>query len=288
MQPYNSPEWRNECTFARPYPWEKNVTVCIAAACLAEGKNRIVLCSDWLASSGIGSAETHLKTHRLADNWWSLESGTSYEINALRNRLIESFLSAQSSTGIDDNNIIDIVKTPLHQRKAEKIDDYVRRRFAISYGDFLEHGKERLPETQFRGAFADISGISLNAEFVIAGFVGGGRVWLIETDQFGEVKIRDDFATVGEGAILAQAALLQREHIDVRSVEETVYCVYEAKKYAEKVRSVGRITGLSIVSFDGPVKRFRLGEGMNFLDKKYAEFGPRPVQKFAFTDDLFW
>ena len=286
MQPYNSPEWRNEGIFARPYLWEKNVTVCIAAACLAEGKARIVLCSDWLASSGIGSAETHLKKHQLADTWWSLESGTSYEINALRKRLTESFVSAQSSTGIGDNNIIDIVKTPLHQRKEEKIDDYVRRRFAISYGDFLEHGKERLPETQFRGAFADISGISLNAEFVIAGFVDG-RAWLIETDQFGEVKIRDDFATVGEGAILAQAALLQREHIDVRSVEETVYCVYEAKKYAEKVRSVGGITGLSIVSFDGNEKRFSFGEGMKFLDKKYAEFGPRPVQKFAFTDDLF-
>ena len=33
MFPYNSPEWRNEGTFARPYPWEKDVTVCIAAVC---------------------------------------------------------------------------------------------------------------------------------------------------------------------------------------------------------------------------------------------------------------
>jgi hypothetical protein len=48
----------------RPWPWERSVTVCIAATCVESRKNveqRIVLCTDWRASSAIGYSDTMLK-----------------------------------------------------------------------------------------------------------------------------------------------------------------------------------------------------------------------------------
>jgi len=66
---------------------------------------------------------------------------------------------------------------------------------------------------------------------------------LLHIDGSGGVNIREDFAVAGEGGYLAQTALLHRQHSETTgSLEETMYCVFEAKKYAERVASVNSVT----------------------------------------------
>jgi hypothetical protein len=63
---------------------------------------------------------------------------------------------------------------------------------------------------------------------------------IIHADEDGKVVVVEDFAVIGDGGYLAQSVLLHREHTDRKSLEQTIYTVYEAKRYAEGSRTVGR------------------------------------------------
>ena len=74
-------DWRG-LQVKRPYPWERDMTVCIAAACRDGSGPKIVLCTDKKSSSSLGSAETARKAVKLAMNWWCLTAGTEADILA--------------------------------------------------------------------------------------------------------------------------------------------------------------------------------------------------------------
>ncbi len=92
---------------------------------------------------------------------------------------------------------------------------------------------------------------------------------------------------IGEGAYLAQSVLLQRGHSDVKSLEETLYCVYEAKRYAERVSSVGKDTLLVIVYANGKTETVT-PQGFEFLAKKFSEYGPRQLGNDIQLDEKFF
>jgi hypothetical protein len=265
--------------FDHPPPWEfSKVTVCIAAACQTDsGDNAIVLCTDWKTGSALGSAETALKQRALGKGWHCLLSGYESDMISLYNHVKNHVSKADT---IDETNITGIIRDAIFDRKKEKIAEYLGGKYAISYSDFLQIGKERLPNEAFRDTMQEIAAISLKAEFVIAGFDGPFPI-LCQTTESGTVSIRDDFAIAGEGGFLATAALLQREQIGVKSVTETLYNVYEAKKFAQRVPSVGDATTLGILTSAG--RKHVSQEGRRWLRKLYAEYGPKQFdQKLVF------
>jgi hypothetical protein len=176
---------------------------------------------------------------------------------------------------MDEGEITKIVRDSLTQRKNEKADELVRGRYGISYSDFLGMGKEKFPPDEFRRDFIEIGALELGAEFIIAGFANGFP-FLLEADTFGKTKARDDFAVVGSGASLAQSVMMHRAHTDVHTYEETLYCVYEAKKYSEGQPNVGENTNIFTMRSDGSMSMLK-PEGHNWLRERFAEFGPRKI-----------
>jgi hypothetical protein len=258
------------------------MTICIAAVCDDKREAlpaKIVLCYDWKVSTAIGSAETKHKMKHIGRGWRALFAGNESEMLALTFLLRNQF-SWKSSTIIDETNVVGLVRNAINTRKKEKADELTQGRYAISYDDFLKIGKEKFPPDIYRDTMAEIGNMKIGATCIVAGFtdIGGGRMdpMLIETEGNGRVAVVEDFTAIGEGAYLAQSALLQRSHIDVASLSRTIYCAYEAKKYAERVSSVGVYTSIAVMYGDGTAKIVK-PDGWSKLLELFDKFGPQVI-----------
>jgi 20S proteasome alpha/beta subunit len=237
-----------------------------------KGNYRIVLCTDWRVSGPLGSAETKLKLRALPRGWYCLTAGTESEINCIVPKLREELSTASE---VNETNITSLVRNVLNNRKKEKIDEFIRGRYGISYDDFLGFGKEKFPTDVHREAILSLSEINIDCSLIVAGFCSGFPM-IVETTDKCRVLVREDFATIGEGSYLAQSVLLQRRHIDTKELGLTIYTVYEAKKYAEEVSSVGKQTTVAVIYPDDPRLDIK-GEGMESLAEKFKKYGPQPI-----------
>lgn len=258
-----------------PYPWEQKVTICIAAGCGTvddPSAKQIILCTDWRASSSLGASETMLKQRPVGEGWMCLGAGVESEILALHS-LLQAGIGSESE--VDETNIVTIVGNALKARKLQKADEYTVSRYGISYNDFIDTGKVKFPEETFRRALLRIEAIDIECRLILAGF-SEGFPFILDTDKNCRVAIREDFSAIGEGGYLAQASLIQREYMDSRDFYPALYCVYEAKKHAERVPSVGNYTLLRMLSSDGSMTEVT-DEIMEALEEKFVELSPKKI-----------
>jgi hypothetical protein len=240
------------------------------------------MCSDWKTSSVLGTAQSYYKTRVIGRGWHCITAGTQTDIEALL-RFYKNHLE-QLTVQIDETNVKAVMREPLILRKREKANEYTIGKFGVSYDFNL--GKDKLPPDVFRDATLEISRISLAAEFILAGFIDE-LPWILETTKECELLIRDDFATVGEGSYLARTALLHRQQAENLSLTTTLYNVYEAKKYAQRISSVGEETALSVLHKTGDRSVVR-AEARRQLEEHYKKFGPQPTpEKVPITGDLY-
>lgn len=276
-----------------PYQQEHhNVTVCIGLICRenvikGEQRTRIVVATDWRVSSILGSAESRLKLHNLMTGWSCACAGEDGDIISLVSALRRSLRGA--TCPIDETNIKPLVNAAMNERKHEKADEYIQGRFAISYDDFLKIGKDRLPSDVHRDAILRVSDILLGAQAIVFGFIGEDLPIMIETTERCSSYIRDDMAIIGEGTPLAQTALLQHSYMNVFPLADAIYCAYEAKRYAERVGSVGNHTTIAVYGFGPQLRYIDEVEGMKKLNKKYKKYGPQefsPIDLSEITNYL--
>jgi hypothetical protein len=248
------------------------MTVCIAAICSDDGEDKIVSCTDLLVSAGVGSAETGQKDHYLAHGWSCLCAGVETEYMELIRLYRAQF---KNPDALKPENIDFSMKEPLYKRKAELADEFTRSRYAISYDDFLKHGKQRFPDAIYFEVLQHINRIELDAELIIMGFIDGSPE-IYYTSRDGKARAANNFATIGEGEYLASSVLLRRAQDSIDSLEVTLYNVYEAKRYAESVRSVGEYTNMAIRSASAG-RQLTSIEADEQLAKLFLEFGPKDV-----------
>jgi 20S proteasome alpha/beta subunit len=261
------------------------MTICIAAICSAGDTREIVICTDWKASSGLGSSETFLKQRPLANGWVCLTAGNKSDIISLYRLLRIRF---RATNEISDENIITLVGDAVSVRKKQKATEYTQGKYAISYDDFLTFGKDKLPPDLFRTSMVEIEKITLGAEMVIAGFSLGYPL-LCHISTNGATSLKEDFATIGEGEYLASSALLHREQRETDSLPITLYNVYEAKQYAERVGSVGELTSITLLTIEGRIRMMLGDSGKEWLRQKFIELGPKPVDKsLSFPEGFFY
>lgn len=260
----------------------RKMTVCIAAVCdNGSDDPKIILCTDNLVSSALGSAETMLKTRMLGKNWNCLTAGDESDLLGFSASLAKKFrhVTIREKKTIDETNAGELVRQVLMEMKKQKADDIVRADYAISYEELLANGKARFPEEIFRDAMLTVRAAHVDAQCIVAGFADGFPL-LLQTERNGRVAVHEEFAAVGEGAYLAQSILLHRAHSDVLPFACALYSVYEAKKYAEGARSVGSNTSIVVHHKDGRREIVNVG-GFSALDKHYKLYGPKPI-----SDDL--
>jgi len=277
-----SVDWRG-LPIKRPFPWERDMTVCIAAACHDGDVSKIVLCSDTKLSSALGSAETGHKDLYLPHGWRILTAGDEPEIIALYQLYYRQFLNSDNVTA---ENIDKSMKTPLRQRKTDLSDEFTFSRYNMSYADFVTVGKEKFPDEEFRNAVRSVAALRLRANMILAGFIGAPEIYY--TDNEGVARAANDFAIIGEGEYLAHAALMRREQNSRSTLHETLYNVYEAKRYSEAIGSVGKRTQMSIIAANAKRELTSFNVDRQ-LEECYKEYGPRPLPyKFEMKGTLYY
>jgi hypothetical protein len=101
----------------------------------------------------------------------------------------------------------------------------------------------------------------------------------VQTNENCGASIKEDFSVVGEGGFLAQASLLSRGHNEMETFGRALYSVFEAKKFAQGVRSVGTATSLSVLHQDGRHNLIST-KGREALEKLYEQCGPKEIPEF--------
>ena len=287
MSTCNREHWLDEYEWRPHWPWEVELTICIAAACIEDGdinKRRIVQCTDSLVSNALGSAETMMKQTPIGHNFQMLPSGTAPEASAMRRLLKKHFGSAE---GIDETNVLVLVKSAIHERKREIVESFVQNRYALSYDELIRFGKEKIPIEQFNNTFIKISGLTPEIEFLVTGFDQYGQPIIIVAGRGEEPFITEGFGVVGSGLYLASSALLQREVDYIWPLNKTVYAVWEAKKYAERVKTVGKATTLTYRGPGGLAKILHPTGTMAIRDH-YNNYGPKDLlEDLELPEDAF-
>ncbi len=223
-----------------------------------------------------------MKIRLLGLGWICLFAGPESEALALYAVLNEKFKKIE----VDETNIAPLLRTSVQERKIQKADDFVGGRFGMPYNDFIETGKERFPPEIFRDTLQRVSAISIEADAIIAGFVYDDP-FICQISSDGRVSVRNNFAAIGEGAFLATSVLLHREHHDHTELTRALYSVYEAKKYAERVPSVGEKTSLGVKMQNQLVAGIS-DEMKEWLENRYVELGPKTVPNdLRFDGEIF-
>ena len=268
-------------------PERGSVTICIAAACMEAGENRLVLCSDWLMSGSLGKSETTLKIRPVTEDWQLLVAGEDHEIAALAPMVRWTVKEIIARDGnIDERNAVEVMRMAMARRKRERAEEITQATFAMPFDEFKQHGKERLPPDAFREAHLRI-GMPLGAEFILCG-MPDRTPFIVETRRDGSTRVREGFAVIGAGAYLAQAALMNRGLGAVSPLAHATYCVYEAKRYAENEVSVGKSTNLYIIDEDNNLLDLS-HEGLELLAKEFQKRGPQSLGGLkALPRRLFW
>ena len=256
------------------------MTICIAATCDCSNEPKIILCSDWQASTIVGASETTFKQRLLRKAWTAMYAGNASAALGLHSELASRF---RGSHPIDDASAIQSVRGAMNARKKTLADEYIQGRYGLSYDDFLKIGKERLPGDLYLMAISTIRDMTIGVECIVAGFDGAYPV-LIRGDEQCRVSIRESFTCIGEGEYLASSVLVHRAHDEMSPMNQSLYCVYEAKRYAERVRSVGKTTSLTIRYRDGS-SHLVTAKGRELLSKKFDEYGPKEIGAIALTDE---
>jgi hypothetical protein len=262
----------------------RDVTICIAVGCnhSRDGGKKLVLCTDWRVSSFLGSADIRHKQNFIARGFHCLIAGDPREVDIVMLGMREKFKAPDS---INETNLRPLVEEAFYERLKERRNGLAQARFSMSHADVIQFGKERLPAEHYIRYLDDSAKIGLDTQFLVTGFGEGSDDLIVEVRQ-NEVSMPDSFACIGEGEFLARASLLRREINFVSKLGDALYAVYEAKKAAERVGSVGKNTLISVIGEDGdrhsiPPPR------QGFLEKLYAEYGPKRIGEITLPSDLF-
>lgn len=248
------------------------MTICIAALCDDGPRTTIILCSDMKGSSPLGTTKYAMKESNLGDDWACLGAGSEDEYNAMLSIFIDAFCEKEEK---DETNIVPLVRGCLQKRKLEKADEFLIGKWGLSYSDFRK-AKSEFPETQWERDMQHVASITLDADFIVAGFLEDGLPMLLETDRHAAVRIRENYCVIGEGTYLAQATLMHRDHTEHDPLARALYCVFEAKKYAERISTVGPDTRFTIFS-QGVAPMTLTAKAEAYLADLFARHGPKDL-----------
>ena len=253
------------------------MTICIAAVARDESGDPIILsCADRLASSPLGSAETAMKIHPMACGWDIMGAGSEPDIIALVELIRSKFRGTDThDKNFDEDVALKKVRAALLERKHQKADDIITSRYGISYDELRKTGAKEFPPDIFREAMWEVRDCPVDADLIVYGFTGYGQATIIESSG-GKAHISEPFAIIGSGAYLAQSVMMHRAYAELMEIDKAAYVIWEAKKYAEGVRSVGTDVTMLKSAPDGSRLMLR-DAAKKWGDKQFRRFGPRPI-----------
>ena len=259
------------------------MTLCIAAICQDRGKPRIVIGTDWKASTVEATAENQDKLRWVTDNMPMLLAGTvsrAIELQSVYRQFFDNLSKRKPEVVPDEKNIGDLVRKPVALFKSKLSDEYVSLKFGLSYKDFREAvGKSQVPPSVATDTYTDIKNIDLGCSVILPFFLGKDA-YIFRVGSDGGVEECDNFAAIGSGSPIAEGVLFQREHQDDMTLGRAVYHVYEAMRLGSIASDVGKEHTIDVLYPPGEKGKELTGERLTekaerFLQRKFSRLGPK-------------
>jgi hypothetical protein len=213
--------------------------------CNPQEKPCIVVSSDWKTEiDEYVGAEIQNKLYWLfRDSWPVLISGTASNATSL----IATYRQLFTPKGVTKVNILARLQEPALKHKEQLADNYVRARLGVDY-QYFRANKEQFDRALWRGIWQDIRRLHLNCSLIICGFIEGDA-FIFHVDATTEVVRDENFLAIGTGGTVATSVLCYRGQNEDMSIDETVYNMFEATKYAWKTKApgVGKVHAFSVV-----------------------------------------
>jgi 20S proteasome alpha/beta subunit len=257
------------------------MTVCIAAVCQS-GAAAIVFCVDMMVSQEWTSSETGRKFRRIGQQFWALLAGPLSEAEELTAK-IGAALRKQEPQTLPE--LLKLIRACVGDYRLDFAEDYLQSTLAISYADFRKKGKAELPEDLRGEIFREIKAHRSGVELIVLGFFRDGAPVLVKV-SWEKVWRCHDFAVIGTGTGLAEAALFQRSQHILHPLHATVYQVYEAKRLAEKAVGVGKRLALMVLQ-SSKDPQLLTDDGVKFLAQQFVRFGARQIKPSQFPESAF-
>jgi 20S proteasome alpha/beta subunit len=250
------------------------MTLCVAAACLDEKENRIVLCSDWKQETYSAGAEIANKLRWIKNGWPTLIAGDISRAD----ELVLLYREYLKENELKETNLFSILKEPAQKFKNLLADEFIQRKFGLSYDRFLAHAKDQLPAEIVSQTLYEVGDLQFPAQLLIAGFLGDRPVICVIGEEGSLARLEQNFAAIGTGAHVALPSLYQREHEPSEvSLMQAIYHVYEAKRLGQVSPGVGKSTSIEVLEPSG--KLWSLTDwGYEWCEKMFKQLGPKPIR----------
>lgn len=220
------------------------MTLCIAAETWVENNDSpcLVLCADRQIETPTSKAETALKIIGMGGAWQGMYSGDVAAAMELIAIIGERLQSSPNASRLES---LELVRAGVAEYRKRFASALVSNRLAIPYDEFLKNGKKKLPPDVFRSVLQEIQDSQLGLQLIVTGFAENrARIFVI--DHYGNVSHQDNFAAIGTGASNAESMLFFRSQQVETLLPQSLYNVFEAKRFAESSPGVGEQTDILV------------------------------------------
>jgi hypothetical protein len=152
------------------------MTLCIAAICRDENKERAVVVScDRRVTVGFMTGEWEYKLRQLTPAWLALMAGNLPLSRELASGM-QTWLRDKADE-IDQHNIIEYLRVPVDSLRRSLHDRYVQKKLGMNAGDLFKIGKS-LPEAIFSEITQDLTKLEYDVEMLLVGVVASRVAYL--------------------------------------------------------------------------------------------------------------
>ena len=256
------------------------MTVCIAAHARVVSRECIVCCFDARVETETAGSETGFKLRPLPNGWGALFAGGVPEADDL----IDRYRQHLKGSVTEGNTLLDWLRVPAWQYKQLLVDQYLHSTYGISRQEFYSEDRGHLGDTVADQTLYAIASIKSACELIIFRITDEGSEIYQVSDEL-DVTVERDFCSIGSGATNADSWLHFREQNALMRRDDTIYTLYEAKKFSEISPSVGKKTYIDVIDHHGKITT--LGEAeMTELEKRYRRYGPKRIKEREFALNL--
>ena len=227
------------------------VTVCIAASCA--GGNAVVVASDRMLSAPFLTVEfdhEDAKIDQIGANCVALSSGDALCVQDI---LIGGLGAAHQLQNPPILTLAEQIKIEFCNVRRKRVNDYILGPRGIDFESFYKGGLiGHLPHDLAMLIDSQVQKYQLGTTILVAGVdVSGSHVYCIDDPGAMACFDRVGYHAIGIGHRHAVLKLVSLGQHQSKSVNETVFSVYCAKRVAELAPGVGQSTTMQVVTRQG-------------------------------------
>jgi 20S proteasome alpha/beta subunit len=237
--------------------------------------------SDFGMENAMARANIQHKTFQLSDDCSVLLSGDLSRAKELT-ELCREFIN-KATAGNDEWGIISVLQNAAKEQKRRLADEYIGARLGISYAEFLDSGKSKLPDDLFRDLITDVKDIQLGCTLLIVDF-SLDEPSLFRIHDSGNVEQCDNFAAIGSGIYIAESLLSLRDHEESLDIAPAMYNVFEAMWHGRRGPGVGEVFEIYILTrkHDKVICEVLSSRGFKYLSDQLDNFSLRDPERLKF------